>query len=133
MATVTEQRMQAIETYQSFHDWYLVGVEVDEVTKTVVLNLLFDNRKDRVRLVFSGATRCWISEFLIQNIILTTKILTDFDSIEYAAALAALDKSYPWGRNQPRKLIVAIEATLGAELLIECEAVEAQSLDPRAE
>ena len=45
-----------------------------------------------------------------------------------SAALAALDKSYPWGRNKPRRQIASITATLGAELLIEYESVEVEVL-----
>jgi hypothetical protein len=124
--------MNELKALNYFHDWYLIGAEVDETQRRVVLNVLFDNRKDRARIVFSGATRCLMRDFLIQNIILRTKILANFESDEYAAALAALDTSYPWGRNQPRKVIVSIEATLGAELLVECDDVEVIPLDSSA-
>jgi hypothetical protein len=127
-----EQRMNAIDKYESFHDWYLIGAEVDLAQRGVVLNVLFDNRKDRARIVLSGATRCLMRDFLIQNIILSTKVLADFGSDEYCAALAALDKSYPWGRNRPHKSIVSIEATLGAELLIECDSFEVEPLESEA-
>lgn len=121
--------MDAIKKYESFHDWYLIGIEVDQPQRQVVLNVLFDNKMDRARIVFSGATRCLMRDFLIQNIIFTTKVLANFESDEYCTTLAALDKSYPWGQNQPHKPIVSIEATLGAELFIECESVEVENLN----
>src|ERR1700730_18025574 len=87
-----------------------------------------DNRQDRARIVFSGATRCLISDFMIQNIIQSMTVRVDVNSADYAAALAALDKSYPWKRNKPRRQIASITATLGAELLIEYESVEVEVL-----
>ncbi|HEY2021749.1 hypothetical protein [Paraburkholderia sp.] len=118
--------MKIIEKYELFHDWYLLGIAADMDNELVELRLMFDNRKDRVRLSFSGATRCWVNDFLIQNIIYSIKVLTDFDSDEYRNVLALLDKSYSWGEGKPLKNIAVIEATLGAELLIEFDSVEVE-------
>ncbi|MGS0895849.1 hypothetical protein ACVBGC_25450 [Burkholderia stagnalis] len=85
---------------------------------------MFDNKQDRARLVFKGATRCWCNDFLIQNIISSIKVLTDFNSDEYLQALATLDKSYSWGKGQPLKSIASVQATLGAELLVEYDSLE---------
>jgi len=111
--------MDPIKHFSSFHDWYLLGVVADADRGFVELRLMFDNKTDRIRVLFKGASRCLINDFLIQNIISSTVVLTDFESDEYKRALDALDKSYPWGKNKPRKKIVSITATLGAELLIE--------------
>jgi hypothetical protein len=46
-------------------------------------------------------------------------VLDDFNSDDYTAARAVLDKSYPWGKDDPPKLIAAVQATLGAELFVE--------------
>ncbi|MBB5445222.1 hypothetical protein HDG38_003851 [Paraburkholderia sp. WSM4177] len=86
----------------------------------------FDNKKERVRLLFSGATRCWANDFLIQNIVYSIKVLTDFNSDEYRKALASLDKAYSWGKGKPLKNIAVLEATLGAELLIEFDSLEVE-------
>ncbi|EEA00365.1 hypothetical protein BH160DRAFT_4312 [Burkholderia sp. H160] len=85
--------MTIIKEYESFHDWYLLGVAADMDNEAVELCLMFDNKKDRVRLSFNGATRCWVNDFLIQNIIYSIKVLTDFNSDEYRKALASLDKA----------------------------------------
>lgn len=122
--------MQILEKYESFHDWYILGVAADMDSQTVELQLLFDNRRDRVRLLFKGATRCWINDFLIQNIICSVKVLTDFSADEYTKALLSLDRSYPWGKGKPPKNIAVIEATLGADMLIEFESLEVDPESP---
>ncbi len=118
--------MTIAEQYEAFHDWHLLGVAADMKEQRVELRLMFDNRKDRVRLLFKGASRCLVDDFLIQNIVHSLKVLTDHQSDAYRQALAALDKSYPWGKDQPLKNIVAIQATLGAELLVEFESMEVE-------
>ncbi|MFT4063984.1 hypothetical protein [Paraburkholderia sp.] len=118
--------MKIIEQYESFHDWYLLGIAADMDRQVVDLRLMFDNRKDRVRLSFTGATRCWVNDFLIQNIIYSIKVLTDFNSDEYRKALALLDKSYSWGEGKPLKNIAFVQATLGAELFIEFDSLEVE-------
>ncbi|MBB5408179.1 hypothetical protein HDG34_002111 [Paraburkholderia sp. HC6.4b] len=118
--------MKIIEQYVSFHDWYLLGIAADMDKEVVELRLMFDNKKDRVRLLFGGATRCWANDFLIQNIVYSIKVLTDFNSDEYRKALASLDKAYSWGKGKPLKNIAVLEATLGAELLIEFDSLEVE-------
>jgi hypothetical protein len=118
--------MTFLEKYESFHDWYMLGITADMDRQIVELRLMFDNRKDRVRVLFRGATRCWANDFLIQNIIYTMKILTDFESDEYRQALAALDKSYSWGKGKPLKKIAQVQATLGADLLVEFDNLEVE-------
>jgi hypothetical protein len=110
--------------FDSFHDWYLLGVAADMDKRLVELRLMFDNKIDRVRLLFQGASRCLVDDFLIQNIIYSLKILDDRESDEYRQALARLNESYPWGENQLLKNIASIQATLGAELLVEFESME---------
>jgi hypothetical protein len=114
-------------TPESFHDWYLLGVAADMDKQRVELRLMFDNRKDRVRLVFKGASRCLVNDFLIQNIIYSLKVLTDRASDAYVDALSALDRSYPWGKGQPLKNIASIQASLGAEMLVEFESMVVES------
>ncbi|KXU89342.1 hypothetical protein CI15_09975 [Paraburkholderia monticola] len=94
--------------------------------EVVELHLMFDNKKDRVRLSFGGATRCWVNDFLIQNIIDAIKVLTDFNSDADRKALALLDKTYSWGKGKPLKNIAVVEASLGAELLIEFDSLEVE-------
>ncbi|TKC85994.1 hypothetical protein FAZ69_22045 [Trinickia terrae] len=119
--------MEIIKKYESFHDWYLMGVAADLDVGEVELRLLFDNKKDHARLVFKGASRCLVNDFLIQNIISSMEVLTDFEANEYKRALDALDSSYSWGRNKPRKNIAAITATLGAELFIEFDSLAVET------
>lgn len=119
-------QMKIIEQYESFHDWHLLGIAADMDQEQVELRLIFDNKIDRVRLLFSGATRCWVNDFLMQNIIYSIKVLTDFNSEDYRKALALLDKSYVRGEGKPLKNIVFIEATFGAELLIEFDSLEVE-------
>jgi hypothetical protein len=120
--------MEAIKKYESFHDWYLLGVSADRDTAEVELRLMFDNKKDHARVTFMGASRCLVNDFLIQNIIYSMAVLTDFEAEEYKQALHALDKSYPWGQNKPRKNIASITATLGAELLIEFDSLTVEPI-----
>ncbi|MFC0402857.1 hypothetical protein [Paraburkholderia rhizosphaerae] len=117
--------MDILEKYESFHDWYLLGVAVDMDKQVVDLQLIFDNKIDRVRLRFKGATRCLVDDFLIQNIIYSMEVLSVHESDAYKQALSRLDRSYPWGKDQPLKKIASIQATLGAELLVEFESMEA--------
>lgn len=116
--------MNVIEQYESFHDWYIMGVAVNMDHKVVELHLMFDNKRDHVRVQFCGATRCWVNDFLIQNIVYSIRILSTFDTDEYKKALNLLDKSYSWGRGKPLKNIAVIEPTLGADVLIEFDTVE---------
>lgn len=116
--------MTDIEMCESFHDWYLLGLTADMDKQVVEFQLMFDNKKELARLVFKGATRCWCNDFLIQNIIYSIRVLTDFNSDEYKQALAALDKSYSWGKGKPLKSIASVQATLGAELLVEFDSLE---------
>jgi hypothetical protein len=113
-------------SFDSFHDWYLLGVTADMDKQLVELRLVFDNKIDRVRLLFKGASRCLVEDFLIQNIVYSLDVLTDHSSDAYVRALARLDESYPWGENQPLKNIASIQATLGAELLVEFESMEVE-------
>ncbi|WP_175948496.1 hypothetical protein [Burkholderia pyrrocinia] len=118
--------METIERYESFHDWYLLSVFADRDAKSVELQLMFDNKKDHVRVYFDGATRCWVNDFLIQNIISSIRVLADFDSTAYKAARAVLDKTYAWGKDAPPKPIAAVQATLGAELFVEFDVVRVE-------
>lgn len=118
--------MKTLESYESFHDWYLLSVSADRDAKSVELQLMFDNKKDRARLRFDGATRCWVNDFLIQNIIYSMRVLDDFNSDDYKAARAVLDKSYPWGKDDPPKLIATVQATLGAELFVEFDTIRVE-------
>jgi hypothetical protein len=120
--------MDIIKSNDSFHDWYILGLAVNPDKGELVLSLLFDNKRDRTRLIFKGASRCLVNDFLIQNIILSISILDDVESEGYRKARAALDKSYPWGKGNPSKKIAAIQATLGAELFIEFDSVEMEPI-----
>ncbi|MEM5295037.1 hypothetical protein VSR82_11895 [Burkholderia sp. JPY481] len=102
-----------------------MGISTDREAGIVELALMFDNRKDRVRVRFNGATRCLANDFLIQNIIYEVKTLTDFQSPDYQHALDALEKSYFGKENRPDMPIASVSASLGAELLIEFDTVNA--------
>ena len=125
-----ESDVNTIARYHSFHDWYLCGLSADMVGEIVELKLMFDNRKDRARVLFKGATRCLVNDFLIQNIIYSMDVLSDYDSEAFKQARSALDKSYPWGRDKAPKQIVSISASIGADLLIEFESIEVISEQP---
>lgn len=116
--------MDLIKRFNSFHDWYLMGISADREASVVELALMFDNRKDRARIRFTGATRCLANDFLIQNIIYDVKIFANFESPDYLRALDALEKSYFGKENRPNKPIAAISATLGAELLVEFDTMD---------
>ncbi|WP_321883776.1 hypothetical protein [Paraburkholderia bannensis] len=122
-----ESNSSVIARYHSFHDWYLCSVSTDMFDSVVELRLMFDNRKDRVRVTFKGATRCLVKDFLIQNIIYSIDILSDFESKEFIQARSDLDASYPWGKDKAPKPIASISASIGAELLIEFDSVEVDS------
>ncbi|MCG5073029.1 hypothetical protein [Paraburkholderia tagetis] len=122
--------MDAIKNYGSFHDWYLLSISADMKAELVELLLMFDDRKQRARVVFKGASRCLVNDFLIQNIIYEAKILTDFDSGEYERALDSLEKSYFGKVNREPKPIAVFSATLGAELLVEFDSLEVEPISP---
>lgn len=119
-----EKNSSIIAQYHAFHDWYLCAISADMFEAVVELRLLFDNRKDRVRVVFRGATRCLVKDFLIQNIISSMTVLSDFESPQFKQARSALDNSYPWGEDGPPRLIASIDASIGADALIEFDSVE---------
>lgn len=125
-----ENTLNILNKHESFHDWYLLGIAADMERQTVELRLMFDNKEDRARLLFKGATRCWINDFLIQNIISSIKVLSDFDADEYKKALLSLDRSYSWGKGKPLKNIAIIEATLGADVLIEFDSLDVEPESP---
>lgn len=122
-----ESNSDAIARYHSFHDWYLCGLSADMFGEIVELNLMFDDRKVRARVLFKGATRCLMNEFLIQNIIYSMDVLSDYESDKYKQVRQALDNSYPWGRDKAPKPIASVSATIGAELLIEFDSLEVLS------
>ncbi|WP_044042236.1 hypothetical protein [Caballeronia insecticola] len=119
-----ESIAQVIEQYDGFHDWYLSAVSTDMSEKVVELTLTFGKKKKRVSLLFSGATRILMNEFLIQNIIYSMDVLHDYQSDEFKRARVTLDKSYPWGKDGLPKPIVSINATIGADLLIEFDSLD---------
>jgi hypothetical protein len=119
-----ESIAQLIEQYDGFHDWYLSAVSTDMLEKVVELKLTFGKKKNRIKLVFGGATRVLMNEFLIQNIIYSMDVLQNYESNEFKYARLTLDKSYPWGKNELPKPILSVNATIGADLLIEFESIE---------
>ncbi|MCE4543225.1 MULTISPECIES: hypothetical protein [unclassified Caballeronia] len=119
-----EENSSVIAQYHSFHDWYLCGVSADMFNEIVELKLMFDDRKSRVRLRFNGATRCLVRDFLIQNIIHSVDVLTDYASPEFKQARSTLDGSYPWGKDKPPKPIASVSASIGADLLVEFESLD---------
>jgi hypothetical protein len=121
-----ESNSSVITQYHSFHDWYLCGISTDMFNSVVELSVMFDNRKDRARLIFRGATRCLVKDFLIQNIIFSIDVLSNYESQEFKQAQLDLDNSYPWGKDKSPKPIALISASIGAELLIEFDSVEVQ-------
>ena len=122
--------MNAIEKYGFFHDWYLTGISADMTGGIVELALMFDDRKQRARIVFKGASRCLVNDFLIQNIIYEAKILTDSSTHEYGRALDSLEKSYFGKVSGEPKPIAVFSATLGAELLVEFDSLEVEPEAP---
>jgi hypothetical protein len=116
--------MDIIKKFNSFHDWYLMGICADRKAAVVELALMFDNGKDRANVLFKGATRCVVNDFLIQNIICDIKVLADFESPDYLRALEALEKSYFGKEKYPNKPIASVSATLGAELFVEFDTVD---------
>ncbi|OAJ51843.1 hypothetical protein A6V36_14830 [Paraburkholderia ginsengiterrae] len=119
--------METLKKFESFHDWYLMGISADMKAGVVELALMFDDGKARARVRFKGASRCHMNDFLIQNIIYDAKILTDYSASEYKRALDSLETSYFGKENHQPKPIAVFAATLGAELLVEFETVDVVS------
>lgn len=96
-----------------FHDWNIIGVSVEG---DIVSLRLKNEGKEKV-LTFVGVSRCFMSDFLIQNIIYEIKILHEGDA-GYAEAISKLDKAYPWPPID-EKNIAYISPSVGAEMIIE--------------
>jgi len=103
-----------------FHDSYLIGIDVDHLTNSLTLKLRLDDTV--TTLIFRGTTRFLLTEMLLQNIVYDIKDLVS-GSDAYQNAKALLDKTY-WKVKKPGSRIIAITASLGAELFIEFESVE---------
>lgn len=102
----------------------MAAVSTDMFEKVVELKSNHGKKGNRMKLRFTGATRLLMNEFLIQNITYPVDILHDYESDEYKQARSTLDRSYPWGRNEAPKPIASINATIGADLLVEFDSIE---------
>jgi hypothetical protein len=74
-------------------------------------------------LVFAGASRCIVSDFLIQNVIYDISIFSsEDDPSRYDEAIVRLNKSYPWPPEELKK-IAEIRPSVGADITIEFSTV----------
>lgn len=103
-----------------FHDSYIIGVDLDHLTNTLTLKMRLGDTV--TSLVFQGVTRFLLTEMLMQNIVYDIKNLIP-GSHAHQNAKVLLDKTY-WQVKKPGSRIIAITASLGAELFIEFESVE---------
>ncbi|NIF54010.1 hypothetical protein [Burkholderia sp. Ax-1724] len=124
--------MDTLKQYEFFHDWYLIGISADMDARIMELLLILDDIAQQARVIFQGASRCLVNDFLIQNIVYDAKILRDHDSTEYKQALESLEKSYFGKAYYQPKPIAVFSATLGADLLVEFDSFEIKPVSPMA-
>jgi hypothetical protein len=108
------------DTFDLFHDSYIIRVDVDHLTHFVCLHLRTPDNIVSI-LEFSGATRFLFTEMLMQNIVYSVAELEP-QSMEYMEAVARFDKTY-WKNEKSGMRIAFLSASLGAEMLIEYENV----------
>lgn len=112
--------MDKDEILEGFHDSYIIGIEVDHLANILTLRMRFGDTV--TSLNFQGVTRFLLTEMLMQNIVYDIKdVMPGSDAYQNAKAL--FDKTY-WPIKKPGSRIIAITASLGAELFIEFESVE---------
>ncbi|MBW9103087.1 hypothetical protein [Paraburkholderia phenoliruptrix] len=103
------------------HDWYIDGIEVDGSNIRIKIHFEAERRV----LVFAGASRCIVSNFLIQNVIYDISVFSsEDDPSRYDEAIARLNKSFPWPPKESKK-IAEIRPSVGADITIELSTVSA--------
>ncbi len=99
------------------HDWYIDGVMM-KPSEVVFSVRSYDGTRKKIR--FSGATRCLLNNWFIQNIIYEAKIISaDKDPELYRAEIAPLDAQYPARLSMADQNILLISASIGVEGIIE--------------
>lgn len=96
------------------HDWYIDGIEVDGSDMRIKIHFEAERRV----LVFAGASRCIVGDFLIHNAIYDISIFSSEDDPSRSdEAIARLNKSYPWPPEELKK-IAEIRPSVGADITI---------------
>ncbi len=105
-----------MEEFSSFHDWYIDRVEI--VDSELMLYLHF--YKERAEICFFGVVRCFINNFLMQNIIYEAKLTSiKRESELFLFARKRLEQVYPTPKADDGTNIVMFTPSVGADILIE--------------
>ena len=119
---------------QSYHDWSLLGITVEEEQRNLEVTLGLNTQ--RVRIRFLEVTECHIDDFKMGNIVLDVEVFTNSPLSEtyfedsVFEELLGVSKETQYYQNiitrieQGRLLYVEINPSYGCFAQIICEAVE---------
>lgn len=110
----------------ALHDWYIDGLML--APSEVTLFVRFYEARKKIR--FLGATRCFLDDFLIQNVIYEAKIVSlDEAPEQYRVETARLESRYPGRLAGTAPRIFVISASVGLEGIIEFQDFEVIDLE----
>jgi len=100
----------------NFHDWEIVGVSIDRNQATAEIFIIKPETNESVSFRFEGVRKFYLSNMMIQNVILDLLIFekaSDSDYFGHCCSLLDIDAS-EYKNLSPGKMIY-IEPSVGAE------------------
>ncbi|CAL8474580.1 hypothetical protein [Caballeronia sp. S22] len=115
---------EALQTWNYFHDWYLdslsIGPNIEP--RTFALGLHLESR--RAVVTFNGATCVAVDRLGLLNIVYGIHVISPEDAkYERACRVLATGERLT---NRKANTLAFVYSTLGAELAIECDSVDAR-------
>ncbi len=101
----------------SLHDWEILGVNVSRFTRKAEIILYSPDKDTEAVLRLNGVQRFFLSEMMLQNVILDVQLfdeINDSDYLERGLRLLGME-SFNFGQEKGLKLIY-FEPSVGAEL-----------------
>ena len=101
----------------NFHDWEIVGVSIDRNKATAEIFIVKPGTNEGVSFLFDGVRKFYLSNMMIQNVILDLLLFekaSDSDYFGHCCSLLDIDAS-EYGNLFSGKMIY-IEPSVGAEI-----------------
>ena len=100
----------------SLHDWEIVGVYVNRVTKKVEVVMYYPEKGSQATLEFSGVQKLFLSGLIMQNVILDVLLFDGISDSDYFLRGCELLGSSPSDIENTGKKLIYFEPSVGAEL-----------------
>lgn len=113
MSAQNEKELQI----QTLHDWEILGVNVSRFTRTAEITLYSPDQDAKKVLRFSGVQKFFLSEMMLQNVILDVILfdtVSDSDYFKRGCQLLEINASN-FGKEK-ESMLIYVEPSVGAEL-----------------